>query len=93
MSYNPRRALLFTPADDLHKISKAAALGVDCVIMDLEDAIAPDRKHVARQMAAQALQTLTFGRTERLVRLNALNTADFEADLRAVLPACLLYTS
>jgi citrate lyase beta subunit len=87
MSYNPRRALLFMPADDLHKISKAATLDVDCVVMDLEDAVAPERKNAARQTAAQALQTLAFGRTERLVRLNALNTADSEADLRAVLPA------
>ncbi|MFQ3535185.1 MAG: CoA ester lyase [Aggregatilineales bacterium] len=87
MSYNPRRALLFMPADDLHKISKAAALGVDCIVMDLEDSVAPDRKNAARQTAAQALQSLTFGRTERLVRLNPLNTAEAEADLRAVLPA------
>lgn len=87
MSYNPRRALLFMPADDLHKINKAATLEVDCIVMDLEDGVAPDRKHAARHTAAQALQTLAFGRTERLVRLNPLNTAEAEADLAILLPA------
>jgi citrate lyase beta subunit len=67
-----RRALLFMPGDDLHKISKGAALGVDAIIMDLEDGVAVSSKEVARQTVVQALTSaqIDFGRTERLVRLN-----------------------
>jgi len=39
-----RRALLYVPGDDLHKLQKASALGVDCVCMDLEDGVALNKK-------------------------------------------------
>lgn len=87
MNPRPRRAMLFMPADDFGKISKGAALDVDSVVMDLEDGVAPDRKDSARHTVAQALQSLNFGQTERLVRINQLNSALAEEDLRTVLPA------
>jgi citrate lyase beta subunit len=43
-----RRALLYMPGDDRHKIEKALTLGVDCVCMDMEDGVAPNRKTEAR---------------------------------------------
>ena len=67
---NPRRALLFMPGDDWHKIEKGAALEVDLVIMDLEDAVALSHKQQARETVAAALQDLDFGQSERLVRIN-----------------------
>lgn len=67
---NPRRALLFMPGDDRHKIEKGAALGADAVIMDLEDGVAYNHKVQARDTVASALQTVDFGATERLVRIN-----------------------
>jgi citrate lyase beta subunit len=75
------------PGDDRHKIEKAITLGVDCICMDLEDGVAPNRKDIARQTIAEALNTLDFGRSERLVRINPVGSALIEDDLRAVLPA------
>ncbi|MDT8897973.1 CoA ester lyase [Thermanaerothrix sp. 4228-RoL] len=81
-----RRALLYVPADDWHKIQKATTLGVDCVCLDLEDGVAQNRKEEARQNIARALATLDFGRAERLVRINGLESGLAEVDLAAVLP-------
>lgn len=65
-----RRALLFMPGDSRRKIEKGASLGVDSIIMDLEDAIALNAKEIARDAAAQALREVDFGRSEKLVRTN-----------------------
>jgi len=65
-----RRALLFMPGDSRRKIEKGAALGVDSIIMDLEDAIAVTQKDIARECTAQALREVDFGRSEKLVRTN-----------------------
>jgi citrate lyase beta subunit len=82
-----RRALLYVPGSDLHKIEKAALLDVDGVILDLEDGVSANRKDEARGIIAQALKTLDFGRSERLVRINPFYTGRAEADLEAVLPS------
>jgi len=82
-----RRALLYMPGDDLHKINKAVTLGVDCICMDLEDGVAINRKHEARLTIAEALRTLNFGRAERLVRINAVGSGLESQDLQSVLPA------
>lgn len=81
-----RRALLYMPGDDWRKISKAASLGVDCVCMDMEDGTAFSRKAEARQTIARALQELSFGRSEKLVRINGVGSGLESADLWAVLP-------
>ncbi len=81
-----RRALLYVPASDWHKVQKAAALGVDCVCLDLEDGVAPTMKAEARQLALRALQELDFGRSERLVRLNGAESGLQAEDLAALLP-------
>jgi hypothetical protein len=62
------------PGDELHKIRKATTLGVDCICMDIEDGVAFQRKAEARQTILQALAELDFGRSERLVRINALGS-------------------
>jgi len=82
-----RRALLYMPGDDLYKIQKAIRLGVDCICMDIEDGVAMNRKDAARATIREALQTLDFGRSERLVRINPVGSGMAEEDLRAVLPA------
>lgn len=79
-----RRALLYVPGSDWHKVEKAAGLGADCVCIDLEDGVAPEKKIEARQQAIRALKELDFGRSERLVRINAGDLG--EADLDAVVP-------
>lgn len=82
-----RRALLYMPGDDLHKIQKAITLGVDCICMDMEDGVALNRKTAARETIVQALTSLDFGQAERLVRINAAHTEFFNDDLAIALPA------
>lgn len=82
-----RRALLYMPGDDLRKIQKAAGSGVDCACMDMEDGTALNRKVEARHTIVQALQTVDFGRTERLARINAIGTGLETDDLNTVLTA------
>ncbi len=82
-----RRALLYVPGSDWHKLEKAAGLGADSVCIDLEDGVAPDQKTQARQLAVRALRELDFGRSERLVRVNALSADPELEDLEAVIPA------
>jgi len=82
-----RRSLLFVPGDSRHKIEKAALLPADTVILDLEDAVAPDQKETARHTVASALSAIQFGRIERLVRINPPGTPYFQFDLEVTLPA------
>ncbi len=82
-----RRALLFMPGDSERKIHKAAALGIDSIVMDLEDGVAWSQKQAARAATAQALQALDFGGSERAVRLNPAPSDLAEADLQATIAA------
>jgi len=81
-----RRALLYMPGDDRHKIEKALTLGVDCVLMDMEDGVALNRKAEARRTIAAALRELDFGRSEKLARINAVGSGLETEDIEAVLP-------
>jgi citrate lyase beta subunit len=81
-----RRALLYMPGDDRHKIEKALTLGVDCICMDMEDGVALNRKTEARRTVAAALRDLDFGRSEKLARLNAAGSGLEAEDIQAVLP-------
>lgn len=80
-----RRALLFMPGDDRHKIEKGAALAVDSVIMDLEDGVARSQKAVARETVTAALREVDFGATERLVRVNPVGSIFHQEDLDATI--------
>jgi citrate lyase beta subunit len=81
-----RRALLYMPGHDLHKIEKALTLDVDCICMDMEDSVAFNRKLEARQTIAGALGELDFGRSERLVRINPVGSGLEADDLETILP-------
>jgi len=82
-----RRALLYMPGDDRHKIEKALTLDVDCICMDMEDGVALNRKAEARRTIARALGELNFGRSERLVRINAVGSGLEDEDIEAILPS------
>lgn len=82
-----RRALLYMPGDDLHKIRKATTLGVDCICMDMEDGVAANRKVAARDTIVQALNSLDFGRSERLARINPVGSGMETIELTTVIPA------
>ncbi|MEM8663598.1 MAG: CoA ester lyase [Pseudomonadota bacterium] len=76
-----RRSILYVPADNARALKKAASLGADAYIVDLEDAVAPDRKDAARQ-AACANDLEETGK-EVALRINAAATPWHEADLAA----------
>jgi citrate lyase beta subunit len=69
------------PGDSQRKIEKALTLGADCACMDLEDGVAAGQKVTARAVVRQALTTADFGRSERLVRINAFGSGLEAADL------------
>ncbi len=82
-----RRALLYMPGDDRHKIEKATTLGVDCICMDLEDGVALNKKAEARAVIAEAVHELDFGASERCIRLNGVGSGFESDDLSAALAA------
>jgi citrate lyase subunit beta/citryl-CoA lyase len=80
-----RGLLLFVPATQPQRYAKAAAAGVDAVIVDLEDAVAPIDKDAARHQLAAALPSMTLPSMPLFVRINAVGSRWHEADLAAVL--------
>ncbi|WMS44093.1 CoA ester lyase [Acuticoccus sp. MNP-M23] len=74
-----RRSILYVPADNPRALEKASTLDADAIIVDLEDAVAPERKEAARQ-AARAFSG--FPR-EVALRINAAGTPWHDADLEA----------
>jgi len=82
-----RRALLYVPGDDRHKIEKALTLEVDCICLDLEDGVAASRKLEARSNIVSALQELDFDLAEKLVRINPVGSGLEAEELSAVLSA------
>jgi citrate lyase subunit beta / citryl-CoA lyase len=80
------RSLLFVPADSEKKIEKAPACGADVIILDLEDAVAPESKEKARGIASEYLKAAKDRKARLYVRVNALSTGLTDADLDAVIP-------
>ena len=79
-----RRSMLITPGNRLARIAKAASLAADGIVLDIEDGVGPAEKPAARRIIAEALATLDFGRREKLVRINAVGTAEYAADLESL---------
>jgi len=83
------RSLLFVPGDSDRKIAKAMSSGADALILDLEDSVALDRKEEARAMTRDFIASAK-GQEKRprlYVRINALTTDLWSADLEGVMPA------
>ena len=76
----PRRSLHFVPGGNERMLAKALTLPADGLILDLEDAVAPDRKAVTRGIVREWL-TRDFGGRERWVRMNPIATGLGQADL------------
>lgn len=82
------RSWLFAPGDSERKMEKAAAGPADIVLLDLEDAVAPENKPQARAMVAEFVAARTPEERTRLwVRVNPLDGPHTLADLAAVVPA------
>jgi citrate lyase beta subunit len=78
------RSLLYVPGISEKMILKARDSAADALILDLEDAIAPEQKLTARATVGQALREMDFGGKEIFVRINALTTEYGLEDARAV---------
>ena len=79
----PRRSALYMPASNARAVEKARTLACDVVILDLEDAVAPEAKASARDAAVAAVKAGGFGRREVAIRVNALGTPWGVEDLAA----------
>ncbi len=73
-SVRPRRSVLYMPSSNARALEKARTLATDGLILDLEDAVAPDAKPEARRMACAAAESRGYGHREVLIRANALAT-------------------
>ncbi|BBF94407.1 HpcH/HpaI aldolase/citrate lyase family protein [Blastochloris tepida] len=86
-SLRPRRSVLYMPGSNARALEKARTLPADCLILDLEDAVAPDAKEVARTQVAAAVKAGGFGLREVFIRINGLDTPWGAADLEAAAAA------
>ncbi|MFJ6787967.1 HpcH/HpaI aldolase/citrate lyase family protein [Streptomyces angustmyceticus] len=83
----PRRSVLYMPGANERALEKAKSLPADALILDLEDAVAPDAKADARERVAAAAASGEYGYREVTIRVNAPGTAWHADDLRAAAEA------
>ena len=84
MAIRPRRSVLYMPGSNERALEKARSLPADGLILDLEDAVAPEAKALARRQVADAVKAGGFGRREVVVRVNGLDTEWVGDDIAAV---------
>jgi citrate lyase subunit beta/citryl-CoA lyase len=83
MSIRPRRSVLYMPGSNARAIEKARTLPADGIILDLEDAVAPDAKPQARAQVAAAVKAGGFGGREVFIRVNGIDTPWHAEDMHA----------
>src|SRR2546425_4689239 len=81
MASRGRRSLHFVPGGNERMVAKALTLPADGLILDLEDAVPPDRKPTTRPIVRRWLEKLDFGGRERWVRMNPITGGFGRADL------------
>ncbi len=81
------RTMLFCPANEPKLYLNAPVYQPDCILFDLEDAVAYREKDSARDLLCKAIKTLKFGESTVFVRVNSLHTPFGEADVRATVKA------
>jgi len=82
-----RRSVHFVPGGNERMMARALALPADGLILDLEDAVPPDRKVATRPIVARWLRELDFAGRERWIRMNPLATGLGQADLEETIAA------
>jgi citrate lyase subunit beta/citryl-CoA lyase len=87
MQIRPRRSVLYMPGSNARALEKAKSIAADGLILDLEDAVAPEAKELARDQVCRAVAGGGYGRRELVIRINALETAWGQADLAAAIEA------
>lgn len=80
----PRRSVLYMPGANERALQKAKTLPADSLILDMEDAVAPDAKSQARQQIMQAVTAGGYGKREIVVRVNGLDTPWGREDLISI---------
>jgi citrate lyase subunit beta/citryl-CoA lyase len=83
MQVRPRRSVLYMPGSNARALEKAKSIAADALILDLEDAVAPDAKDMARDQVCAAVNAGGYGRRELVIRINGLDTPWGKADLDA----------
>jgi citrate lyase subunit beta / citryl-CoA lyase len=86
-SLRPRRSVLYMPGANERALEKAKGLRADALILDLEDAVAPDSKDEARERVCAAARSGEYGRREIAIRANAIGTRWHDADVAAIAAA------
>ena len=79
----PRRSVLYMPGSNPRALEKARTLAADGLILDLEDAVAPDAKEEARRQVVDAVKAGGYGARELQIRVNSLATPWGQADVAA----------
>jgi citrate lyase subunit beta / citryl-CoA lyase len=87
MQIRPRRSVLYMPGSNARALEKAKSLPADALILDLEDAVAPEAKEAARNQVCAAVKAGGYGRRELIIRINGLDTPWGKADLEAAAAA------
>ncbi|MBW3661606.1 MAG: CoA ester lyase [Actinobacteria bacterium] len=83
-AYTPRRSVLYMPGANERALEKAQTLPADALILDLEDAVAPDAKDEARDRVCTAARSGAYGDREVTIRANSLGTRWHADDVAAI---------
>lgn len=87
MTIRPRRSVLYMPGSNARALEKAATLPADALILDLEDAVAPEAKDLARKLVCDAVRDRRFGKREVVIRVNGIHTPWGRQDMDAACAA------
>ena len=87
MQGRPRRSVLYMPGSNERALEKAKTIAADALIFDLEDAVAPDAKPLARDQVSAAVRNGGYGGREIVIRVNALETPWGTEDILAACEA------
>ncbi len=83
-SLRPRRSVLYMPGANERALEKAKGLDADALILDLEDAVAPDAKADARARVCAAASSGEYGPREVTIRANGIGTQWHDDDIAAI---------
>lgn len=87
MLSRPRRSVLYMPGSNERALEKARSLPADTLVLDLEDAVPPEKKESARETVIAAVQKGGYGNRELVIRVNAQSSDWGADDVRAVAAA------
>src|SRR5262249_52345434 len=80
-----RRAVHFVPGANEKMLQRSLTLAADTLVLDLEDAVTPENKDSARATVTHWLKEVNFGRQERMIRMNPLDTPWGVTDLEVTM--------